>query len=97
MSELKLPLCTGDGIEDLTTIYDADGEHVASSVVHDEADEIIRICNAFPDLVAACEFMQDFYLMDTNEFVAKYGHGHSTRSVGERAIAALKKARDEHD
>jgi len=68
-------------------------DHVPIAEVDREPDA--RLIIAAPDLLATCQLMLDFYHMNTDEFVAKYGTGISTRTLGDRARAAIAKARGE--
>ena len=51
--------------------------------------EIATLTSQRDALLEACYFMRDFYHMDTKEFVDKWGHGHTTKSVGDKARAAI--------
>ncbi len=69
--------------------------YVPSDYAPEQQAANARLIATAPDLLEACYFMRDFYHMDTQEFVAKWGHGHTTKSVGDKARAAI--ARVEKD
>ena len=85
----KICAPNADGLEfDLPVIV---GKVYASENFKQDAELVA----AAPDLLEACELVAAFYTMPTKEFVERFGYGISTRDVGEKARAAIKKARGE--
>lgn len=66
------------------------GGYVIAEAVTSENKPLII---AAPDLLAVCELMLDFYNMHPAEFVDKYGGGITTRTLADKARAAIAKAR----
>jgi hypothetical protein len=61
-------------------------------VLSPEAQANARLVAAAPDLANVAQLFLDFYNLPTEEFVAKHGHGVSTKTLGDAARAALRKA-----
>lgn len=86
MAESEHPNCIIDA-DNFPVIYFPDG----MNDVRGAMDHIIKCVNHHDELVACCQLMLDFYNMDTDLFVKKYGTGISTRTLGDRCRAILTK------
>lgn len=84
-------LAIGRDIGDDTYIVLARVSEVITGVGTPDANAALMA--AAPDLLEACELIAAFYTMPTEEFVERFGHGISTRDVGDKARAAIAKAR----
>ena len=71
------------------SIWSSSGSYEIS---HEEAEANARLIAAAPDLLEVAKLLLDFYNLETQLFVEKYGHGITTRILGDRARAAIAKA-----